>query len=429
MSRWSDQFENHAIHETISQAHKWVSVEFEDIDSEHEAEQRRLIKVLDLMSVVIAGIDSEFFPEAQLTGLNNHLRHPNFWQQLSDYSSNGNVQHLKTANDHINSQVPIIYQMAAMSKQPESRKVIKGVENAFDVFCKKVEQKKTEFDKTAEGKAAEITSLEAQVVKLSESLDTLQTSTDSQISSWQTEFTEAQTKRAEEHSVAQIERGREYDDALRDIITKADNDRVDTTKKHNEAFMKSFEKFVENVKNKTKDINDKHMSILKIHGLVTNDGVAGGYKKGADNEKSAAKWWSIISMVCYGLILLWVLFKGKLGFGIADLEGIDWPVVVTTISVTAVAFFAARFAGKLSRVHRMNEQRMRWFSFEIAAIDPFLSSLPTEMQQELKKELSERLFGQDRVIDDRPSKVQGIDPSTIESITNPITAAIKAFGK
>ncbi len=72
---------------------------------------------------------------------------------------------------------------------------------------------------------------------------------------------------------------------------------------------------------------------------------------------------------------------------------------------------------------------MRWFSFEIAAIDPFLSSLPIEMQQELKKELSERLFGQDRVIEERPSKAQGIDPDTIKSITNPIAEAIKALRK
>lgn len=170
-----------------------------------------------------------------------------------------------------------------------------------------------------------------------------------------------------------------------------------------------------------------HASIKKFHGLATNDSVAGGYKKGADDERRAALLWSLVSMGCYGLILLWVLFKGKLGFGVADVEGIDWPLIVTTVSVTGVAFVAAQFAGRQSRVRRMNEQRMRWFSFEIAAIDPFISSLPVPEQQKLKQQLSEKLFGQDRVIDDKPSKVRGLDPESIKSVTNPITEAIKAL--
>ncbi len=69
---------------------------------------------------------------------------------------------------------------------------------------------------------------------------------------------------------------------------------------------------------------------------------------------------------------------------------------------------------------------MRWFSFEIAAIDPFISSLPIEQQQEHKQQLCEKLFGQVRVIEDKPSEVRGLDPETIKSVTNPITEAIKA---
>ncbi len=52
---------------------------------------------------------------------------------------------------------------------------------------------------------------------------------------------------------------------------------------------------------------------------------------------------------------------------------------------------------------------MRWFSFEIAAIDPFISTLEPEQQQKLKEQLAEKLFGQDRVIEDRPTKLRGDD--------------------
>jgi hypothetical protein len=151
--------------------------------------------------------------------------------------------------------------------------------------------------------------------------------------------------------------------------------------------------------------------------------VAGGYKKSADDERAAANTWRIISMLCYALILLWVVFKGKLGFGIAQAGALDWPVIVTTLSVTAVAFVAAQFASRQSRLHRINEQRMRWFSLEVKAIDPFISSLPIEMQQELKRQLSERLFGQDRVADGGPST--GFDPSATNRLLETLITLFK----
>lgn len=427
MSRWTDQFDNHAIRETLRQTREWVKTEFEDIDSDHQAEKRRLSKVIESISDVLDGMDPDFFPEAQLTALNNHLRHQNFWNQLSTYSSNGQVQHLKTANDHMNSQIANIYQMAGMARQPESRKAIRGVEEAYDAFCIAIENSKNGFEKTAEEKAAEIATLRAKTVELENSLSALKTTTETQIATWQKEFTEAETSRIEEYSQAQLTRSKEYEVALEEFKTASASDRADTTKKHDEELKKAFDVYVADVSSKSEDIKLKHKEILKLHGLVTTDGVAGGYKRGADDEKKAAFWWSVVSMACYALILGWVVFKGKLGFGIADTSGIDWPVVVTTISVSAVAFVAAQFAGKQSRLHRVNEQRMRWFSFEIAAIDPFISTLKPDQQQELKKQLSEKLFGQDRVVEDRSAKVKGVDSDTLKSVTEPITEAIKSI--
>lgn len=78
MSRWTDKFDSHAIHETIRQTSDWASTEFEETDSEHQAEQRRLRKVLDFISSTVDGMDNEFFPEGELTQLTNHMRHQNF---------------------------------------------------------------------------------------------------------------------------------------------------------------------------------------------------------------------------------------------------------------------------------------------------------------------------------------------------------------
>lgn len=452
MSRWSDLFEQHAIHETLKQSCEWASIEIEEIDSDHEAEQRRLIKVIDLMMYVVDGMDPEFFPDAQLTALNNHLRHQNFFNQLKSYSSNGIMQHIKTANDHLNSQIHTIYQLAGTSRQPESREAISATEAAYDAFCKTLENAKLEFMNTADQKTAEINALETRTSAIDASLGSLAATTETQIATWQKDFTEAETKRIKEHAGAQLARSKEYETALDEFKTASTTDRTETTKKHDAALTESFNSYSTDVKEKTDEINTKHKEILTLHGLVTTDGVAGGYKKGADEEWWAATIWSGISMLCFGIIFLWVLFKGKLGFGIATstpatsvgetdtvegadangiadtlnnvvMNGTDWPLVVATISITAVALIAAQFAGRQSRVHRMNEQRLRWFSFEIAAIDPFISSLTPDQQKDLKTGLTEKLFGQDRVVEDRPKNVKGIDAEALKSITD----AIKSF--
>lgn len=425
MSRWADSFNKLAIHKTVESAFEALDFETKELDSNVASEHRRLVKAFEFLKNILDGMDPELSPDAQLNSLANHLNQ-HVVAQISNYVSNGNAQHLTNANDQITSQVSTIYHIAGILKPQESKKAIRGVEAAYDNFCQAVEKTKDEFAKTAQEKASEISDLETITSEISSSLESLRQTTEGQISTWQTEFTDAQTTRAKEHSEAQIEWAKEYDEALREFKTASEKDRTDTTKIHEQALTKSFATYKEDVADKTKSIGDMHASIKKLHGLATNDSVAGGYKKGADNERRSAFIWSLVSMGCYGLILLWVLFKGRLGFGVADIDGLDWPLIVTTVSVTAVAFVAAQFAGRQSRVSRMNEQRMRWFSFEIAAIDPFISSLPIEAQQKLKQDLSEKLFGQDRVIEDRPSKVRGLDPETIKSVTNPITEAIKA---
>lgn len=460
MSRWSDQFEKHQIHETVRQIRDWAFIEIEGIDSDHEMEQRRLLKVIDTIKDLLESMDPEFYPEGILNSLDQKLKQPQVWNELSAYSSDGNVQHIRTANDHLTGQIPTIYQLASFSKQPESRKAVRAIETAYDDFCKSIEKAKKEFEEEASEKASEIADLESRTTELNTLVDSLKTTTDTQIATWEKEFTEAQTSRIKEHSDAEIARSKEYEAELQEFKDNAEKARQETTKKHDDALKAAFDGYAEDVQTKTAEINTKHEEILTLHGLVTTDGVAGGYKKGADEEWWAATIWSGISMVCYGLILLWVIFKGRLGFGIVGSpapgvvedagaaaatedggstvvegvanaigtlasNGIEWPLVVTTLSVTAVAILAAQYAGRQSRVHRMNEQRLRWFSFEIAAIDPFIASLPPEKQKEMKANLAEKLFGQDRVVEERPQKVRGVDSSAMKTLLEELKEIIK----
>ncbi|MEO9779003.1 MAG: hypothetical protein ABJH07_08370 [Sedimentitalea sp.] len=123
---------------------------------------------------------------------------------------------------------------------------------------------------------------------------------------------------------------------------------------------------------------------------------AGGYQKTATDEHKAANTWRIVAMVSRGLGAVWLLSKFYLGFGRSSAGGVNWAELVTAGSLTLVLLAAAGYASRQSKTHRDLEQQMRWFSHEVKAIAPFLSSLDYIDQKELKKQLSERLFWKDR---------------------------------
>ena len=145
MSRWSDQFENNEIHQTLKQLSDALEVEPRDIDAEHESEKRRLKKSLQTITEIIGGFDPEFVPEHLIIQLNQQLRQTALFGNLQAYSANPSVQLLREANDHLTTIVPIVAQLAALSRQPKARDIIRSLEEAVDAFNARLEQREKEF--------------------------------------------------------------------------------------------------------------------------------------------------------------------------------------------------------------------------------------------------------------------------------------------
>ncbi|WP_192859198.1 hypothetical protein [Vreelandella lionensis] len=137
--------------------------------------------------------------------------------------------------------------------------------------------------------------------------------------------------------------------------------------------------------------------------------------------------WRWITLGCYSLIIIWVLFKNRLGFETFINNEAQWPVLAITISITAIALIAANFSSKQSRIHAANEHKMRWFALEVKAIDPFISSLPEPERTELKRQLSEKLFCQtknDEAIN-QPDKEKSLD--TLSKVVTTLNEAIQSL--
>ncbi|MCT8159520.1 hypothetical protein [Pseudoruegeria sp. SHC-113] len=421
MSRWAEQFEGHQIHNSLAQLREWLNVNVEQIDSEHEVERRRFFKTLDAIGVSLSEVDPELFPLLPLTQLDQQLRQAQVWSNLKTYSSSPSVQQLRAANDFLADKlhpfVGLMFSRNATGVTPKLREI----EKAYDKFCKAIETREKDFSSRIEQGETKLAEVEKATSKLKLALSDLEKQTDQAFSDWQGEFTTAQTTRAEEFSTNQIERRKQFDTALREWRDKSEAEVKSISSDHNKKLSDAFATFEERIKTHLLDAKAKHKDILEIHKLVGTDGVAGGYQKSAEDEHKAANTWRWVAMGSFIAAGLWLLLKYFMGFE-ANTDGSpNWPELLAAASLTFVFLGMGGYAARQSSVHRLTEQHMRWFALEVKAIDPFLSSLPDDIRFELKNQLTQKLFGQNRVTPE--AKDGGIDPSAVKMISDVLKAA------
>lgn len=207
----------------------------------------------------------------------------------------------------------------------------------------------------------------------------------------------------------------EMKDIVKDLVKKSVQEKIDMeliinqqeiTKKYDDALRKSFTEF-------EKEIKKTRGDILKLHGLVANDSVAGGYKKSADDAKRAYIIWSLTSIFFYILALAWVAASSisdftLFGFSIPIKIDNTWMGITKAAAFTGVALIVAKFAANQSKAHRVQGDHMRWFALETQAVNPFIESIPEPSRQQLRQQFAEKLFGQDRTnTNERPKTLSG----------------------
>lgn len=454
MTRWSEQFENHPIHETLKRLHQYADTKLKDLTSEVLSELRRFKKILDLIDRIMDTLDPDFFPMNYLNELNNNLT-SNVVNQMSKYSS-GNVESLKEANDYISDSSELIYRLLGMVKQPRMRELAKSYENSFDSFAGDIQKKNNEFVENLKSNTGKLEKLQEKtntLDKMNQELESklndnqeiitqehnalknqwnkeftamnqeIKESAKNHIENFKTqneelrnEFSENQKERTEEFSKYKSNYTKEAGEAVREIKNLGDTERKNINDKHDEKFKKLFNTLSETMKKKedgaTNDMEQMRANVRKIYELFGEESVATGYQRSAQNEKKVADLWRNISLGFYALILIWViadvLFFLLWAYNSENPEIFEWSMVSIVASIVSIpAFAAAQFASRQSKLHRKNEVRLLWFALETTTLDPFISSLLPGSQEKLKMELTGRLFGQDHNIDDKPKSTLG----------------------
>lgn len=444
MNRWKEAFEEHPIHETLSWLADAASSNVEDLSEGEVEEQRRLKKIIDRYRLVLASVDPEIVPVNQIDSLNTQLRHQNVTNQVNAYVQSGKAAHLVVINDHVSKHLTQLSIIQSLSDDSESQEKIAYIDSVVDSTINGLSVKKEALD----AQLTNVSSLtEAQAKKLnslSEEIEQKKAELNKLTSDWQNQFSSAQESRSQEFSKWRDTFASEKSKEVQEIIDK-----------HDEA-LDSQEKLLKTELDRViEDSKSKHQSILDLYELTAGDSVGAAYIQSADDEKGQANRWRNVSVGFIGVTVIWLVFSffynsgtlssvetapnlltaqeeneenqsktvvsetARMELTPSQKNGFPWHTMFIAFSISGVLLWGAAYSAQQSTRHRNNEKRARWFALEVKAFDPFINSLELSQQQELKKQLAERIFGQNST-NDEDSKV--VDEHALKVVTD-------AFGK
>lgn len=191
-------------------------------------------------------------------------------------------------------------------------------------------------------------------------------------------------------------------DKIDDLITKEKEKLEDNYNNESQSFEEKFdstfssyaEKF-EELSNEYKEkyetlyneIKAKDEQISKLLDIVGDKARVGEYKKNADSSRTERIVWQILTIALFVgafVLLLYVTFSTKI---------YDKFTIIKYI-VSAILMGAATYTGKQASNSRKDEVYYRKQELELASIDTYLETMNPNIKDEIKKELSSKIFGQ-----------------------------------
>lgn len=451
MSRWKEIFDKHPVHETLTWLDNAASSNVENLSDGEVEEQRRLKKIIEKYRAVLASIDPEIVPVNQLDALNNQLRHQNIANQVNAYLQSGKPSNLVAVNDFVTKHLTQLFILQSLSESTESQEKVSYIDSVVDSTInglaakkEKLEEQLNSVESLTKDQAKKLDALSEEIKKKQSELSTLS-------SDWQKQFSAAQESRSQEFS--------KWRDTFTSEKSKEFEDIID---KYSELIKKQSAEVDDELNKIISDSKLKHESILDLYELTAGDSVGAAYIKSADDERGQANLWRGVSVGFIVITVVWLIFSffynaegGDIfnsdpdiavsqdenspqesneelvdvhdsKMGLLENNHFPWHIMLIAFSISGVLLWGAAYSAQQSTKHRNNEKRARWFALEVKAFDPFISSLKQEQQQELKRQLAERIFGQNSTADE-DSKV--VDEHALKAISDAFSKVLSKLPK
>ena len=135
------------------------------------------------------------------------------------------------------------------------------------------------------------------------------------------------------------------------------------------------------------DISKKDAKISELIGIIGNKANVGEYKTNADKAHTERVRWQIATVVIFGIAFVMM--------GLITLLTKDYNITTLARYVVSVILLGmSGYTAKQASNQRKDEIYFRKQQLELASIDIYLDDMPDDIKVEIKKELSNKIFGQ-----------------------------------
>lgn len=368
-----DSFRSHAIFEKLTQLDSRIN--------EQEAKEKIEIDNLNFFQSCSKYISDRLKTTipilVQETELNSlHTEVDAGLQQINTFLGNNNIGHINNAINNYYSALNRARNLPLPFAKGDYdfSKSIANFEQIIKEKYTALEDEKNELTKEIENQKADLQQKDSEIKKLFKLIESKETEIQSLNTQFQIEFTTLKTKANQE-----IETDRNT------FRKEIDTDKV------------SFKKEIDDLKgtidtDTTEIINSLNIKLVeakKIVNVIGNVGVTGNYQLIANEHKSTANLWRLIT------IAFMTAFSGLLIWTIIDLssEGFDWLKSLIRIIAAAALSYPATYAARESTRHRKLETINRTAELELASLSPFIELLPDAKQQAIREKLVDKYFG------------------------------------
>ncbi|GLR28565.1 hypothetical protein SAMN05660405_01807 [Psychrobacter pacificensis] len=137
-----------------------------------------------------------------------------------------------------------------------------------------------------------------------------------------------------------------------------------------------------------KAINDKNSELDTLLGNAAGRVIVSEYALSAEQERKAANWLRICSLVCMVLI---VAIAGY-SFLESITQSFDLSNALLRLALVFLLSVPAAYLARESTKHRQQQYTHLQTSLDLKAINPYIASLPEEEQHKIKSEIAQRIF-------------------------------------
>lgn len=389
MSNWEEAFNSHAIHENLRTLK-------ENLDALPQQQgnlpflnsRNRINQILDYLNLRLRNTNPALVQKQHLDTISKHLQ--GITSEINAYKSDNNldriiINSINSAEATLPPSVHIPIVSTEETTESFSKIVSETYENAKQ-FISEILTSKEGFEKEIHELKKLIENQGKTIQDQANTIDKQKERLDSNISEFQKQFSTAESKRSERFSSTIEDLKKNHETLIQKTQEEIEKGKVDTSKKF-EALEKELK---DSSSNTIKYLDTKMEEAKKLVGIIGNIGVTGNFNTIANQERTVANWLRGIA------IFLMVATASLYGWSFWDhlKNEISWTTTLFRILGVIIFLAPAFYCAQESRKHRKNEILNRKFELELASIDPFLEKLPEDKRNELKAELTQKMFGQ-----------------------------------